>query len=120
MPTPPPDARDTLILLRPDFLDQGTRWFCPYSAQVRGMLAYYPELADSLEVVEVDFARPRELLAELLGDGGKSLPVLVLHESSPTEVAGVNVAEAQGRRYVDKTIEILRYLAVTRGTSPPH
>ncbi len=120
-PTPrPPDARDTLIVLRPGFLDGGTRWFCPFSAQVIGYLAYFPDVRDTLELVEIDFARPRQLLAEVLGDATMSLPVLVLHESSPTEVPGVTVAEAAGRRYVSKTIEIMRYLAATRGTAPPH
>lgn len=114
------DARDTLILLRPGFLDKGTRWFCPFSAQVMGYLAYFPDVRDSLEVVEIDFAKPRALLVELLGDGSKGLPLLVLHESSKAEVPGVHISEANGRRYVEKTVEIMRYLAATRGTPPPH
>ena len=45
---------------------------------------------------------------------------LVLGEGAPTEVEGVTVGEAKGRRFVSKTIEILRYLAATRRLPLPH
>ncbi len=112
--------RDTLYVLRPGFTDQGERWFCPYSAQVIGMLAYYPQLRATLDVVELDFAKPREPVATMLGEAHQALPVLVLGEGSPVAAAGVHVEAAGERRFVSKTIEILRYLAVTRGLPGPH
>jgi hypothetical protein len=112
--------RDTLFVLRPGFLDQGKRWFCPYSAQVIGLLDYYPEVRDSLEIVELDFAKPRQPIVDLVGPDHQSVPLLVLHESATPDDTGVPIGVAQGRRYVEKTIDILRYLARTRGTPDPH
>lgn len=113
-------ARDTLLLLRPGFADQGKTWFCPYAAQVRGMLDFYPEVEETLEIVEIDFPRPRQAVVELLGEAHQATPVLVLHPDSPTDVEGVTIGEANGHRFVEKTIEILRYLAATRGLPLPH
>lgn len=112
--------RDTLYVLRPGFSDKGETWFCPYSAQVIGMLTYYPRLRETLDVVELDFAKPRYPVATLLGEDKQSLPVLVLGADSPGSAKGVHVEKAGGRRYVSKTEEILRYLAATRGVPGPH
>ncbi len=98
----------------------GTKWFCPYSAQVLGYLAYYPAVRATVELVELDFEEPRRALVDLVGETNQAAPCLVLDDASPGEVAGVTISEHQGRRFVSKTIEILRYLAATRGTAPPH
>ena len=50
---------DILFLLPADFDDGGRPWYCRECAEVRGLLAYYPRLAEVLEVRTVDFARPR-------------------------------------------------------------
>lgn len=113
-------TRDTLFVLRPGFLDQGQRWFCPYSAQVIGFLDYFPELRETLEIVELDFAKPRQPIVELVGEAHQSAPLLVLSlETTPADV-GVTIEESQGRKFVSKTIEILRYLARSRGVPDPH
>jgi hypothetical protein len=112
-------ARDTLFVLRPGFLDDGQRWFCPFAAQVEGMLSFYPELRGTLEIVEIDFAKPRQAVVELLGEHHQATPVLVLHADSPGDV-GVKISEANGHRFVEKTLDILKYLAVTRGVPEPH
>jgi hypothetical protein len=38
----------------------------------------------------------------------------------PEPVASVTIGRANGRAYVERTIEILRYLAATRGVPGPH
>ena len=111
--------RDTLYVLRPGFEDRGATWFCPYSAQVMGFLDYYPAVRTTIDVFELDFARPRHPLADLLGEDHQAAPMLVLG-GEPAAVDGVTVAQARGRHYVEKTIEILRYLAATRGLPGPH
>lgn len=111
--------RDRLFVLRPKFVDQGAEYYCPYSAQVIGFLTYYPEVRSTLELVELDFPRPREPLAGLLGESHQAAPMLVLGDGARV-VDGVTIAEANGHRYVEKTLEILRYLAATRGTPKPH
>jgi hypothetical protein len=112
--------KDALFVLRPGFEEGSERYFCPHSAQLMGMLIYYPELRATLELIALDFEKPRRPLSDLLGDEHQSPPILVLGEGSPREVPGVDICEAKGRRFVPKTLEILRYLAVTRGLPLPH
>lgn len=111
--------KDTLFVFRPGFTDKGGTWFCPYSAQVMGFLAYYPEVEKTLDVVEIGFRKPREALVQLLGEDHQAAPILVLG-GEPAHVEGVTVGEAEGHRFVEKTIEILRYLAATRAVPGPH
>lgn len=111
--------RDRLFVLRPGFVDGGTTWFCPYAAQVIGFLTYYPAVRDTLELVELDYAKPRQPLVDLLGEAHQAPPMLVLG-GAPVAVPGVEIGEARGHRFVARTIEILRYLAATRGIPAPH
>ncbi len=114
-------TRDTLLVLRPGFLDKGTRWFCPYAAQVEGFLSYFPEIRGSLEIIEVDFAKPREPVVELIGEANQTTPVLVLHPSTVVDdKVEVKIEEANGNRFIAKTADILEYLAATRNVPPPH
>ncbi len=110
---------DRLFVFRPGFDDGGTSYVCPYSAQVIGFLAYFPQVKDSLEIIELDFAKPREPLASLLGEAHQAAPMLVI-AGTPVQVPNVTIAEANGHSYVEKTIEILRYLAATRSVPGPH
>jgi len=111
--------KDTLYLFTPGFDDAGTTYFCPYSAQVIGLLAYYPEIRDSVDVVELGFAKPRRPLSDVLGEAHQAAPMLVL-AGDGAAVAGVTIGEANGHRFVEKTIQILRYLTATRGLPLPH
>ena len=113
--------RDVLFVLKPSFTDRGETWFCPYSAQVIGFLAYYPQVRATVELRELDFPRPRRPIVELVGEEHQSAPLLVLAEAAaPVEVPEVTIGRAGGRAFVEKTIEILRYLAATRGLPGPH
>ena len=111
--------KDKLFVLRPGFDDKGTTWFCPYSAQVIGFFAYYPQVKDTVELIEIDFPKPREPLAGLLGEHHQSAPMLVF-ASEPASVPDVKISEANSHKFVAKTIEILRYLAATSGVPAPH
>jgi hypothetical protein len=112
-------VKDTLFLLRPGFDDGGNSYFCPYCAQVVGFLTYFPRVRDTLEIVELDFPRPRRALVDLIGEGNQSMPKLVLGDGAPSG-ADVEISEIHGRRFVASTLPILRYLAATRGTPFPH
>ncbi|WP_341835730.1 DUF3088 family protein [Chitinophaga pollutisoli] len=53
-----------LFLLKPDFPDEklslpGQTYYCPACAWIEGILHYYPFLRDRMEVIHVDFPRPR-------------------------------------------------------------
>lgn len=111
--------KDRLFVFRPGFTDGGTTYFCPFSAQIMGFLTYYPQVRDSVELVELDFAKPRKPLVDLLGEKHQAAPMLVL-AGDAVPVPRVTVGEANGHRFVEKTIEILRYLAATRSVPGPH
>jgi hypothetical protein len=111
--------KDTLFVLAPGFEDKGALYFCPFAAQVIGFLSYYPQIKDSLTIVELAFPKPRTPLSDLLGEAHQAAPMLVLG-GEPVEVPNVTIAEANGHRYVEKTQQILRYLAATRGVPYPH
>ncbi len=111
--------KDTLFVWRPGFDDGGTTYFCPFSAQIIGFLTYYPQVRGTIELVELGYEKPRTQLVELLGEQQQAAPYLVLG-GPPASVPRVTVGEANGHRFVEKTIEILRYLAATRGVPGPH
>ena len=111
--------KDTLFVYRPGFTEGGTSYFCPHSAQVVGFLAYYPHVRDTVELVELDWPRPRAPLVALLGEDHQAAPMLVLGDA-PVRVPGVDVREANGHPYVEDTLQILRYLAATRSVPAPH
>jgi hypothetical protein len=111
--------KDTLFVLRPGFEDKGTAYFCPFCAQVIGFLTYYPQVRDTLDIVEIEFPKPRLALVDLLGEAHQGAPMLVL-AGEPTAVPNVTIGRHEGRAFVEKTIEIMRYLAATRSVPGPH
>lgn len=111
--------KDKLFVLRPGFDDKGVTYFCPYSAQVIGFLTYYPQVRDTVDLVELDFAKPRKPLVELVGEEHQAAPMLVLG-GEPVAVPHVKIGETNSHKFVEKTIEILRYLAATRSVPAPH
>jgi DUF3088 family protein len=112
--------KDTLFVLRPGFDDRGTTYFCPFSAQVVGFLAYYPAIRDTLDVIEIDFAKPRRPLSDLIGEAHQSAPMLVLAADPEAPPPNVTIGHANGRAFVEKTMQILHYLAATRSVPGPH
>jgi hypothetical protein len=111
--------KDKLFVLKPNFTDKAGDYFCPYSAQVIGFLTYYPEVRDTIQLVELDFPKPRKPLVDLVGEQHQSAPMLVL-AGDPASVPEVKISESNSHKFVEKTIEILRYLAATRGVPAPH
>lgn len=74
------------FLLKANFQDVSfgvdEKFFCPDCATIEGILSYYPKLRSELEVVYLDFARPRKVVVDLIGEANQSLPVLVLEDGS--------------------------------------
>lgn len=112
--------KDRLFLLRPGFVDRGITSFCPFSAQVVGFLTYYPAVRDTLDVIELPFDKPRHPLVDLVGEAHQAAPILVLASAPAAPPPSVTIGHAGGHAFVEKTIEILRYLAATRGVPGPH
>jgi Protein of unknown function (DUF3088) len=95
-----------LYLLSPTAIPGGV--FCPESALLEGVLAYYTRVADVLEVKRIGFVRPRPDLVEELGEGLQDAPVLVFSGlDAPPEAQ----AAPTGRRYLLGPQAIVQYLA---------
>lgn len=97
-----------LFLLKPDFQDVNrnpeSNYFCPNCAIIEGILSYYPQLKDDIEVTRVDFPRPRPAIVELIGEENQSCPVLVKEDGS----------------FINETKDIIRYLVDTYHIAKPH
>ncbi len=108
---------DTLFLLKPSFVDGDATYYCPHSAQLEGLLFYYPHLREHLDVQHLDFPRPRSALVSLLGEANQSVPVLVLRGDHPEDGLVRRSGEVA---FVVGAKEIGTYLARAHGAALPH
>jgi len=111
---------DTLYLLKPGFHDQGKVYFCPGCAEMIGLLEFYPDLKQQINIRYVDFQRPRPELVAALGEENQSCPVLILGAAAANAPSDIKVRYVNGRAFVEGSREIAEYLAHTRGTGLPH
>jgi len=110
--------KDTLFLLNKDFTDDGAGpFYCPESAFIEGILSYYPELRERLDVRYVDFTKPRGPIVELLGEANQSCPVLILADE---KIVPADAATANGRTFISGDRPIARYLADRYGIASIH
>lgn len=112
--------RDKLFLLKPDFLDKGEKYFCPECAQVEGLLSFYHQLREKVEVRYVDFSRPRPEVVSEIGEANQSCPVIVVGDFDATKCQGIAVDEANGRKFISGAEGIGNYLAKAYGIARPH
>ncbi len=112
-------AKDTLYLLKPHFEKDGAERFCPDCAMMEGYLATYPALRDALEIVHVDYARPRAPLVERLGEDHQNAPTLVLAEVAPDAGPHGEILSANGLSFLTDARRITRYLAAKHGLAAP-
>ncbi|MSR08936.1 MAG: DUF3088 domain-containing protein [Gammaproteobacteria bacterium] len=116
-------ARDQLFLLKPDFM-AGPRGpcYCPACAMLEGVLAFYPQLRKSLDIHYVDFPRPRAAVIAAVGAENQGLPLLVVAPDPLAELAlaGLDVREWEGRRFLRGPGDMGRYLARRYGSGEPH
>jgi hypothetical protein len=112
--------KDKLFLLKPDFMDQGKGpYFCPGCAFVEGMLSFYPELRDKIEIYYIEFKRPRPLLVSEIGEENQSCPKLILGNSNHTPNE-ITINEANGHCFISGESEICHYLGRVYGYGEPH
>ena len=113
-----------LFLLKPEFLDEklgkeGQRYYCPSCSSVEGVLSYYPALRGKLEIIYVDFKKPRHSIVTLLGEENQGCPVLVLDAKEATaNMEGVKMYNDQ--RFINELPRILQHLAKQYNIGQPH
>jgi len=111
--------KDTLFLLEKDFTDGDSGpFYCPESALNEGVLSYYPQLREQLDIRYVGFAKPRFPLVELLGEANQGCPVLVIGDD--VKVGGLSMQTANGHRFISGEHAIARYLAQHCGIGSVH
>lgn len=111
---------DRLYVIKSGFKHEGKGpYYCPGCAEMMGLLEFYPELRQKVEVRWVDFARPRPELVDLLGEANQGCPVLVLAAVPVNPPAELTVQMANGRAFIEGVREIGLYLARTYGAGRP-
>ena len=116
---------EKLFLLKPKFQDikvDGTQqdYYCPHCAMVEGVLAYYPDLRKSIEVIYIDFPRPRKLLVDLVGEENQGCPNLVILKDTK-DITGTDYFNHYGDvLFVNKKELIVKYLANKYKIGKPH
>lgn len=70
---------EILFLLRSNLEVRGTAGrYCPDCALIEGVLVYHPALRQALDIRYVDFARPRQAIVDLVGEGEQGCPMLLV------------------------------------------
>jgi len=100
-----------LFLLKPDFIDdqkgaKGQKYFCGPCTLIAGLLSYYPHLKKELDVIYVDFKRPRKVIVDLIGEENQSCPVLVV--------------DAAKKVFFNETEDIVQYFSTHYGIGISH
>jgi Protein of unknown function (DUF3088) len=104
--------KDQLYLLRPGFMNAGMGpLYCSDSAPVEGVLSFFPQLRELVDIHYLEFPRPREPLVKALGDQNQSLPVLILAANRKINDAELEPRSANGRWFFADQSSIRHYLS---------
>ena len=87
-------TRDRLYLLPATFADPalpGRDFYCRDCITIDGLLALFPERAAGLDVIRIDYPRPRTAVIDAIGAENQNLPVLLLgDDADPTLADGTH------------------------------
>jgi Protein of unknown function (DUF3088) len=113
-------AQDILFILPADFEDMGINWYCRECAEIVGLLSYYQELHEQLDIrMVIDYARPRrDIIAALGSDAHQNCPMLIAADDAPIE--GVQYLDVNGHKIIDGAQQIGLYLKARYGIGGPH
>jgi hypothetical protein len=113
-------GKHVLYMLNPWMETDGQGpFYCPDCGVVEGFLAYSPEVRNHIEIIHVDYQRPRSLVIEVLGDENQGSPVLVLGDGSDLpEIAKKSFST--GRSFIDDPVGICDFLGKIFNAVRPH
>jgi len=113
-------AKHTLFMLNPWFEKDGQGpYYCPDCGVVEGFLAYSPEIRNAIEIISVDFVRPRDEIVKHLGLENQDSPVLVLAEGLQVP-EGARQSLSTGKSFIDDAIQICNFLGEVYNGVKPH
>ena len=108
--------KDQLYLLRPGFSNAGLGpLYCSDSAPVEGVLSFFPQLRELVDVHYLEFPRPRQPLVKALGEGYQSLPVLIVAPGHEIKDQDLEPSSANGARFFAEEKSIRSYLSTQYG-----
>ncbi|WP_437395472.1 DUF3088 family protein [Flagellimonas lutimaris] len=114
-----------LFLLKPNFtdmnMDEDSKFYCPSCAQVLGIITYYPELKEKLDITFIDFKRPRKEIVDLVGEENQGCPNLILSKDELTEQGDASYLDEYGDYYFQNNPSLIaEFLAENYGIGVPH
>lgn len=113
-------AKPILLMLN-SWFDEGDigPFYCPDCGIIEGFLAYNPAIRKQLEIIFVDFKRPRPTIIEYLGEENQGSPVLVLDDSDHVS-NGTKKSLSTGKKFIDDPMLICDYLGKRLKGVRPH
>jgi len=113
-------GKPILLLLNSWFDDGDTGpFYCPDCGIIEGFLAYNPNIREQLEIISVDFKRPRPKIIEYLGEENQGSPVLILDDSNQIP-DGAKKSLSTGKTLIDDPMLICDYLGKRFKGVRPH
>ena len=94
-------------------------FYCPDCGIIEGFLAYNQNIKEQLEIISVEFKRPRPKIIEYLGEENQGSPVLVLDDSNQIP-DGAKKSLSTGKTFIDDPILICDYLGKRFKGVRPH
>ncbi len=112
-------VKPILFMLNPWF-DNGNigPFYCPDCGVVEGFLVYNPAIRDQLDIISVDYERPRQQIISSLGEENQGSPVLVLDEALSS--SGTKKSLSTGKTFIDDPLMICDYLGQRFDGVRPH
>jgi hypothetical protein len=89
--------------------------YCSDSAPVEGVLSFFPQLRELVDVHYLEFPRPRAALVALLGEQNQGLPVLVLADDQALKDPDLAPQASAGKRFFSDEKNIRHYLSTQYG-----
>lgn len=95
-------------------------YYCPDCGVVEGFFAYTPQARKRVEIIAVDFPRPRPAIVAALGEENQSSPVLVLAPETAKIPPSARKSMTTGAWFIDDAVEICNYLGTACNGVLPH
>ena len=112
-------GKHTLFMLNPWMEGEEGPYYCPDCGVVEGFLYYTPEIREKIEIISVEFARPRDEIVGMIGLENQSSPVLVLDDvADPPEYAQHSMST--GKWFINDALALCNFLAESYGGVKPH
>lgn len=113
-------SKHILFMLNPWFEknNQGP-FYCPDCGVVEGFFAYSPEVRKQIEIIWLDYEKPRHKVIECLGAQNQGCPVLVLDDNAKPPL-GVKKSLLTGKTFIDDPKMICDYLGQVFNGVRPH